>query len=244
MFDVNGRSVLITGGSRGLGRALAIGLAERGARVVLVARNELELKETVTMITNRRGVAFGISADVGDKQSIYPIAGEAAALAGPVDVLINNASTLGAVPLRLVADTECEDFARVLEVNTLGPFRLIKATTGSMLLKRAGVVMNISSDAAIEAYAGWGAYSSSKAALDHLTRITALEFEGSGVCFLSVDPGEMDTRMHAEAMPDAETDLLAKPDVVAEKIISMIQNSDQLMSGARLTAADWKVPQC
>src|SRR5262249_31892386 len=185
--------------------------------------------------------ALGVVADVGDKESVYPIVGQAAALAGPVDILINNASTLGPVPLRLIPDTDCEDFERALEVNTIGPFRLIKAVVGSMGLRQTGVSGNISSDAAVEAYPTWGVYGASKAALDHLTRIAAVEFTGASVRFLSVDPGEMNTRMHADAAPDADPASLQDPAAVAEKIMMMIRQSDQIANGSRLIASDWKV---
>jgi NAD(P)-dependent dehydrogenase (short-subunit alcohol dehydrogenase family) len=241
MFDCKGKSILITGGSRGLGRALALALAARGARVVVVAREQSQLDETVGEIRRHGGEAFAIAADVGDKESIYPIVGQAAALAGPVDVLINNASTLGPVPLRLIPDTDCEDFERVLQVNTLGPFRLIKAVVGSMVLRRTGLIINISSDAAVEPYPAWGVYSASKAGLDHLTRIAALELADTDVRFFSVDPGEMDTQMHADAVPDAERASLLAPDAVAETIASMIERADEITSGARLVASDWKV---
>jgi NAD(P)-dependent dehydrogenase (short-subunit alcohol dehydrogenase family) len=242
MLNLNGKSILITGGSKGLGRALALSLSAQGAKVVLVAREKVELDEAVGAVRKNAGVAFGISADVGEKENVYPIVGQAAALAGPIDVLINNASTLGPVPLRLIADTDCEDFERVLQVNTVGPFRLMKAAAGSMIVRQAGVVVNISSDAAVEPYAGWGVYSASKAALDHLTRIAALELADTGVRFFSVDPGEMDTRMHADAMPDADPGSLNQPGEVAEKIVSMIRHSARIESGARLVASDWMVP--
>src|SRR5688572_960466 len=119
MFDFNKKSVLITGGSRGLGRALAQGLSARGASVVLVGREKSTLDEAVSLIRREGGKAYGIVADVGEKESIYPVVGQAAALAGPIDILINNASTLGPVPLRLIADTDCEDFERALQVNTI-----------------------------------------------------------------------------------------------------------------------------
>lgn len=243
MFELKDKSVLITGAGRGLGKELALNLARLGARVVLVARNQEELDETVEEIRKNRGVAFAIAADVGDKHSVYPIAGEAAALAGPVDILINNASTLGPIPLRLMLDTDCEDLERVLEVNTIGPFRLIKAAAGPMLVRKSGVIVNISSDAAVEAYEGWGAYSVSKAALDHMTRVTALELKDTGVRFFSVDPGEMDTRMHAEAMPDANPQELTRPSVIADRIVTMIRHADRIATGARLVAPDWKVIQ-
>jgi NAD(P)-dependent dehydrogenase (short-subunit alcohol dehydrogenase family) len=240
MFNINGKSILITGGSRGLGRALALRLSDEGAKVALVARRPEELDDVVTEIRNQGGIAFGIVADVGDKDNVYPIVGQAAALAGPVDVLINNASALGPVPLRLIPDTDCEDFERTLQVNTVGPFRLIKAVVGSMVLRQTGVVVNVSSDAAVGAYPSWGVYGASKAALDHLTRIAAAELADAGVRFLSVDPGEMDTRMHAEAMPDADPASLQSPAVVAEKIVTMIRESDQIANGSRLIASEWR----
>jgi len=235
MFDFTSATVLITGGSQGLGRALGMRLAAAGAKVVLVARGGAELQDVVAEIRRRGGIAFGIAADVGDKDSVYPIVGQAAALAGPVDVLINNASTLGPVPLQLLADTDCEDLERTLAVNVVGPFRLIKAVAGSMVLRQTGVIVNVSSDAAVEAYPAWGAYGASKAALDHLTRIAAAEFSGTSLRLFSIDPGEMNTRMHADAMPDADPNSLQNPTTVAEKIVTLLRESDRLASGSRLT---------
>jgi NAD(P)-dependent dehydrogenase (short-subunit alcohol dehydrogenase family) len=156
---------------------------------------------------------------------------------GPIDLLVLNASTLGPVPLRELVDTECEDFARVLEVNLVGPFRLIKAVVGSMVLRGSGTVVGISSDAAVNGYPGWGAYGVSKAALDHLLRSWAAELAAGGVRFLSVDPGEMDTRMHAEAMPDADRGALARPEDVARRIASLLEADASPPSGTRLEAA-------
>ena len=233
-MDLKGKSVVITGGSKGLGRALGESFAARGAKVVLVARHRSELDSVVDGIRSRGGVAFRVVADVGDKESIYPIAGQATALIGPVDILINNASVLGPVPLRLVPDTDCEDFEQALQVNTLGPFRLMKAVLGSMVLRETGVILNISSDAAIEAYPTWGAYGASKAALDHLTRIAASELSATKVRILSIDPGEMDTAMHADAIPEADRAALASPELVASRIVSMLEGLEQVANGSRV----------
>lgn len=231
------RAVLITGGSRGLGAALGAELANRGARVALVARGEAALEETVARIRSAGGEAHALVADVGDKQAAYPLVGAAAALLGPIDVVIHNASLLGPTPLRELSETECEDFASVLEANLLGPFRLTKAMVGSMVLRGEGLVVGISSDAGVEGYPGWGAYGVSKAALDHLVRTWAAELRDSGVRFLSVDPGEMDTAMHAEAMPEADRATLGKPAEVAARIADRIESADPLPSGARVVAS-------
>ena len=170
-MNIANASVLITGGSRGLGRALARALAAEGASVVLVARGQEELNQTVEEIRSTGGEAYGIVADVGDKNAIHAIAAQAAALARPIDILIQNASTLGPVPQRLLLDTDCEDLERALEVNLVGPFRLAKVLAGPMVLKGTGLVLSISSDASVQAYPEWGAYSVSKAALDHMNRL-------------------------------------------------------------------------
>jgi NAD(P)-dependent dehydrogenase (short-subunit alcohol dehydrogenase family) len=240
-MDIRNTAVLITGGSRGLGRALGRALAQGGARVVLVARGADDLQHTVEEVRQTGGEAYGITADIGDKQSIYAIAGEAAALVGPIDILIQNASTLGPVPLRLLLDTDCEDVEQALQVNLVGPFRLAKAVAGSMVLRGRGTVISITSDAAVEAYAGWGAYSVSKAALDHLNRIFAAELLDTGVQFLSIDPGDMDTQMHADAIPDADRSTLQQPDDVAQRIVEIIKHADEIPNGSRLAAKSMEV---
>ncbi len=225
-MEISSTAVLITGGSRGLGRALGTALAARGARVVLVARGKSELDRAVKEIREHGGEAYGITADVGNKEDTDPIAAQAAALVGPIDILIQNASTLGPVPLRLLLDTDCEDVEQTLQVNVIGPFRLAKAIAGSMALRGRGLVIAISSDAAVEPYPGWGAYGISKAALAHMTRIFAAELKDTRVRFLSIDPGEMDTQMHADAMPDADRSTLARPEDAAARIVETIENAE------------------
>ena len=226
---------LVTGASRGLGRALAETLAAAGSRVVMVAREREPLERTAAEIRSAGGIAHALVADVGDISAVHPIAAQAAALVGPIDILVNNASTLGPTPLRVLLDTECEDLSRVLEVNLVGPFRLTKVIAGSMALRGRGLVVNISSDASVEAYPTWGAYSISKAALDHLTRIWAVELAEAGVRFLAIDPGEMNTRMHADAMPEADPTSLADPAEIAARITAVLAASEP-SSGARLKA--------
>ncbi len=182
-------SVLITGASRGLGLALSEELARQGARVVMVARDAAPLEAAASAIQRRGGTAHALAADIGDKDAVYPLAGAAAALVGPIDLLIHNASTLGPTPLPLLLDTACEDLEHVLAVNLVGPFRLSKIIAGSMALRGKGLIVHLSSDAAVSAYPGWGAYGVSKAAQDHLARTWAAELEGTGVRSISIDPG-------------------------------------------------------
>jgi NAD(P)-dependent dehydrogenase (short-subunit alcohol dehydrogenase family) len=231
-MKLEGQSVLITGASRGLGRALAIVSARKGARVALVARESRDLTEVEALIRREGGIAHAIPADVSDKRSIYPIAAQAAELCGPVSILVNNASTLGDVPLRLLLDTDCEKLEEVLQTNLVAPFRLTKAVAGNMLVRGRGIVINLSSDAAVEAYPTWGPYSASKAALDHLTRVLGAELKDTPVRFWALDPGEMDTRMHADAIPDADRSKLRDPAEVAQRIVSMIELED-LPTGER-----------
>jgi NAD(P)-dependent dehydrogenase (short-subunit alcohol dehydrogenase family) len=238
-MDLMGKSVLVTGASRGLGRALAEQLAKAGARVVMVARSEPELLYAAEAIRAAGGEAHALVADVGRKADVYPVAGAAAALVGSIDLLIHNASTLGPTPLRLLLDTECEDLSSVLETNVVGPFRLSRAIAGSMALRKTGTIVHISSDASVNAYERWGAYSVSKAALDHLSRLWAAELAERGVRVLSVDPGEMDTQMHRDAMPDADPATLARPADVAARIIALIGDSS-VASGSRIEAQSWR----
>src|SRR4051794_20411528 len=203
--------VAITGGTSGLGLALVREFGRRGARVALVARTAGAVAEVA-----RTCGAHGIVGDVARKRDIHPIAVQISAALGGLDVLVNNASSLGPVPLALLGDTECEDFALALETNVLGPFRLTKALLGALTASardgRGAVVLNVSSDAAINAYPRWGAYGASKAALAQMTAIWGEELAADGVRFLSVDPGDMDTPLHALAIPDADPATLKRPD--------------------------------
>ncbi|AVA24794.1 SDR family oxidoreductase [Rhizobium sp. NXC24] len=217
-IDLQGFRVAITGGTSGLGLALVRQLAAKGARVAFVARTAANVER----IAAETG-AHGIMADIGKKDDIYSAAMQVTASLGGVDVLINNASSLGPVPLALLADTECEELEAALAVNLLGAFRLTKALFGALAASaregRGSLVINISSDAAVNAYPGWGAYGASKAALAHLTAIWDEEAKPDGIRFLALDPGDMDTPLHALALPDADPSTLKAPELAAAEII-------------------------
>ena len=233
-MQLHGRAALVTGARRGLGAALVSELALRGARVIGTGREAGPLEAAMAKIRAAGGEAHALVADQGEKGAVYPLVGAATALVGPIDLLVLNASALGPVPLRELAETECEDFARVLEVNLIGPFRLAKALVGSMVVRGGGLVVGLSSDAAVNGYPGWGPYGVSKAGLDQLLRTWAAELPGSGVRFLSVDPGEMDTRMHAAAMPEADRTTLACPAQIASRLVRLFESAELPASGSRL----------
>jgi NAD(P)-dependent dehydrogenase (short-subunit alcohol dehydrogenase family) len=216
--DLEELCVAVTGGTSGLGLALVRLLAARGARVAFAARTA----RAVERIAHETG-AHGIVGDVGRKDDIYPMALQITGNLGGLDVLINNASSLGPTPLALLGDTECEDFEQALAVNLLGPFRLTKALFGALAASardgRGALVINISSDAALNAYPGWGAYGASKAALRHITAIWDEEARADGVRLISIDPGDMDTPLHAVAVPDADRSTLKTPEDSAAEIL-------------------------
>lgn len=235
--DIRGTRWLITGGGRGLGRAVALLAASMGAKVVIVARTRAETDEVVGRVRAEGGTAHAIVADIAHKDQTYAISGQAAALVGPIDVLVHGAATLGPRPLATVLETPCEDLERALLVNVVGPHRLTRAVVPSMLLRESGVVLHVSSDAALSAYPTWGAYGASKAAFELLARTLAAEVEGTGVRSVIVDPGEMDTTMHADALPDADRALLAQPAVVARKLVRVVLDAALAGNGARVALA-------
>ena len=217
-----GVRVAVTGGTSGLGLALVRMLLDLQARVAFIARN----RDRVERLVRERADARGITGDVSEKGDIYSIAIQILGELGGLDVLINNASSLGPVPLAPLADTNCEDFELALQTNVLGPFRLTKALLGALAASaREGgrpLVVNVSSDAAINAYPNWGAYGATKAALHHLSGIWNAELASQGIQVISWDPGDMDTPLHAVAVPDAEPTALKRPEDAARELISKI----------------------
>ena len=220
---LKGLRVAITGGTSGLGLALVKALHAQGAKVAFIAR---DVKQ-VGAVASRLPGTHGIVGDVSWKLTTHALAIQVNAAIGGLDLLINNASSLGPVPLAPLADTECEDFEAALATNLVGPFRLTKALLGALAASaregRTALVVNITSDAAVSAYANWGAYGASKAALSHMSRIWDEELREHGVRVIAHDPGDMDTPMHAQALPDADPATLKRPAVSAEELIERIR---------------------
>jgi NAD(P)-dependent dehydrogenase (short-subunit alcohol dehydrogenase family) len=220
--SLRGLRVAVTGGTSGLGLALVQALARRGARVAFVARDPKRVADVAARVPG----SHGIDGDVSRKSETHALAIRIAAALGGLDVLIHNASSLGPVPLAPLADTDCEDLEAALATNLVGPFRLTKALLGALGASaregRPARVVLIGSDAAVTPYAGWGAYGASKAALLHLGRIWDEELRPLGIRVVSVDPGDMDTPLHALAVPDADPATLKRPQVAADEIVALL----------------------
>ena len=217
-----GTRVAVTGGTSGLGLALVRVMLERRARIAFVARH----REGVERVTRDYPGAHGVVGDVSRKDEIHLIALQILGGLGGLDVLINNASDPGPLPLALLADTEDDDFERAFATNVAGPFLLTRTLLGALASSaregRGSVVLNVSSDAAQNAYARWGAYGASKAALHQLSRIWEAELANEGIRFLSLDPGDMDTPLHAAVVPDADASVLKRPEMAACELVDAI----------------------
>jgi NAD(P)-dependent dehydrogenase (short-subunit alcohol dehydrogenase family) len=227
--------VLVTGASRGLGLALARRAAGQGARLIVTARGADDLAAAARALeaaaAPEGGAVFALPGDVADPHHAARLVREGEARFGPVDVLINNASELGETPLPELERYPLAALERALRTNAVAPLHLIQLVLPGMRRRRTGAIVNITSDAAVEAYPGWGGYGASKAALEALTRVLAVETEDSGVRVYAVDPGDMDTRMHREAVPDADPLDLADPEAVAPAILGLVGRPDATATG-------------
>lgn len=205
---------LITGASKGLGRALAHGLAGRGWSLVLDARGAAELDAVARELP---GGVTAVAGDVTDARHREELAA-AVRRHGRLDLLVNNASYLGPSPMPSLAEYPLTELQRVYDVDVIAPLAIVQHVLPS--LAPDGVVLNISSDAAVEAYAGWGGYGSAKAALDHLTAVLAVELPGRSVYV--VDPGDMRTEMHQAAFPGEDISDRVLPEAVVPSLLRLL----------------------
>jgi NAD(P)-dependent dehydrogenase (short-subunit alcohol dehydrogenase family) len=201
---------IVTGASRGLGLALARALDERGWRLVVDARGAEELQQAE--LENAVAIAGDVS-DSAHREALVAAAG------GPIDLLVNNASVLGPSPQPALEAYPLEELERVYRVNVFAPLGLFQAALPQ--LAPGAVVLNVTSDAAVEAYPGWGGYGSAKAALEQLTAVLAAEHPELRV--YTVDPGDMRTRMHQEAFPGEDISDRPPPEESVPGLLALIE---------------------
>jgi short-subunit dehydrogenase len=216
-------TAVITGASAGLGRALAGSLAHRGWNLVLDARRPDRLSRVADELSGSCQVR-AIAGDVGDGEHRRRLA-EAVRQFGPLDLLVNNASTLGPSPLPPLAELAADQLNDILQVNVVAPLALIQLTLPA-LAEAGGLVVNLSSDAAVAPYPGWGGYGCAKAALDHLSATLAAENaeENPGLRWYSFDPGDMRTEMHQAAFPGEDISDRPAPESVLPALLRLIDS--------------------
>jgi NAD(P)-dependent dehydrogenase (short-subunit alcohol dehydrogenase family) len=217
---VDRRVAVVTGGSQGLGLALCRALARRGYALVIDARREDRLDAAATELRAITPVT-AIAGDVTDEQHRHHLI-DVAARYGPIDVLVNNASTLGASPLPTLDEIDLDVLRRTFETNVVAPVALYQAA--SPHLRPGATVVNITSDAAVEGYPGWGGYGASKAALEQAGRV--LGAERPDLRILTVDPGDMRTEMHQDAFPGEDISDRPDPDSSVPGLVDLIEGDE------------------
>ena len=223
---------VITGASRGFGRALAIDLAKDGWDLVVDGRQRGSLDDLGRELDGLGVSVTRIVGDVTDADHRDALV-EAAERRGSLDLLVNNASTLGPSPLPRLESFAIDSLRQVYEVNTIAPLALVQAAL-PLLRRSDGIVVSVSSDAAVEAYEGWGGYGSSKAALDHLHRV--LTVEEPQLRIYEFDPGDMRTEMHQAAFPGEDISDRPKPESVVPQLRRLLVS--RAPSG-RYLASEW-----
>jgi NAD(P)-dependent dehydrogenase (short-subunit alcohol dehydrogenase family) len=241
MGRLTGKGGLITGASRGLGRELAVRFAQEGAsHLVLTARDTRTLDEVRGAIRARSpGTEVQvIGADLGKEADVERVAAlTLSVLGGRLDMIVNNASVLGPTPMPYLLDYPLEDFRQTVNVNLIAPFLLIKKLLPAMI-EHGGSIINVTSDAGVTGYPGWGAYGISKFGLEGLSQTWAAELEDTGVRVNWVDPGSMNTAMHRAAEPEEDPAQWADPASVTEVFVYLASDESREVTGQRLLAQE------
>jgi NAD(P)-dependent dehydrogenase (short-subunit alcohol dehydrogenase family) len=223
---------LVTGASRGLGLEVARAYAQRGLRLILTARGADDLDRVAAELGTITEIV-ALAGDVADDAHAQRVVEAGLERFGQIDVVVNNASELGPSPMPPLEELPPGALRSILQVNVEAPLRLMQLVLPGMRASRSGLIVNVTSDAAVNAYATWGGYGASKAALEHLSRILAAELEDSGVRVYVVDPGDMNTAMHQAAEPGVDLSYLPGPGVVAPAFVQLL---DETTAFARFEA--------
>jgi len=211
---------LITGASKGLGLEIARLYAERGARLVIAARHPGPLERAAAELRTKTEVV-SLALDVSQEAERLVQAG--LDRFGRIDVLVNNASELGPSPMPALESLGWQDMERILRVNVTAPLHLTQMLLPNMAARGWGVIINVTSDAGVEAYAGWGGYGASKAALEQMSRVLAEEVAAGGVRVYVVDPGDMNTEMHRLVEPGVDLSGLPGPEAAAPAFVRLVE---------------------
>lgn len=232
---------LITGASQGLGRQLAIDFAHEGAAGIAIAARRVEwlneVRDHIHEIAPKT-IVLAIAADLSRQEDIErAIATTLSEFNGRLDILVNNASTIGPTPMPFLLDYPLEDFRNVLNTNLIAPFLVIKKALPAMI-ENGGSIINVTSDAGVTGYPGWGAYGISKFGIEGMSATWAAELEGSNVRVNWVDPGNMNTEMHRSAEPDEDPTEWANPADVTEVFIYLASDESRNVNGQRFQAQE------
>jgi short-subunit dehydrogenase len=217
------RVALITGASRGLGLEISRLFARRAMPLVLTARGAEALGSVADELSDSTEVVI-LPGDVADPAHAERLVRVGLERFGRVDVLVNNASSIGISPMPTLDAYPPDVLTEVFRVNVTAPLRLAQLVLPRMRERGEGVIVNVTSDAAVQAYPTWGGYGASKAALEHLSRVMAAELEGSGVRVYVVDPGDMNTQMHQEAEPAVDLSHLPGPETSAPAFLHLVEH--------------------
>jgi NAD(P)-dependent dehydrogenase (short-subunit alcohol dehydrogenase family) len=229
-------NAIVTGASRGLGRALATALAERGYGLVIDARDPVALEAARQDLETRGARVVALPGSVTDSAHRRALVSAAWDLDG-LDLLVNNAGILGPSPQPALADYPLDALADVYLVNVFAPLGLIQDALPLLAARSGATIVNVTSDAAVEPYGGWGGYGSAKAALDQLTAILAAE--RPDVRILAFDPGDMRTRMHQEAFPGEDISDRPLPETSVPGLLDLL---DSRLPSGRYRVTEIEVP--
>jgi short-subunit dehydrogenase len=223
MAVATGKVALITGASRGLGLEVARLFARRGMPLVITARGEAALEATAAEL-GRHAEVLAVPGDVADREHVERLVRLGTERFGRIDVLVNNASSLGPTPMPRLEELDLSQPATAPAVNIVAPLRLAQLVLPGMRARGEGVILNVTSDAAVNGYPTWGVYGASKASMEQFTRVLAAELEGSGVRVYLVDPGDMNTELHREAEPGVDLSHLPGPEVPAPAFLHLVEH--------------------